>query len=141
MGDLSSPERSCRLEQSPAKCRLVRKTIPEQMFAGVMTMIKFATALVAACLVAVPATAFAGEREAVSLRVPTAGVDFAKPAAVEAFRSNVERQIAAACEPADRVGGNTMPDFKCRREMAASLAPAVTELAARAVSGRSFATN
>ncbi|MBU6267726.1 MAG: UrcA family protein [Sphingomonadales bacterium] len=104
-------------------------------------MKKFATALVAACLVAVPASAFAADRETVSLRVATSGVDFARPAAVDAFRANVQRQIAAACEPNDRVGADTMPDFKCRREMAASLAPAVTELAARAVANRGFATN
>ncbi len=95
-------------------------------------------AMAAACaagLLAVATTAAATEteqREGVALRINSAGVNFADPAAVAAFRRDVARQIAAACNPGDRVGADTKPDFRCRREMAATLEPTVTYLAARA---------
>lgn len=86
---------------------------------------------------AIPATAneAPAQREAVTLRVNSAGVNFADPAAVAQFRRDVERQIAAACNPGDRVGADQKPDFRCRRELAASLEPTVTYMAARATRG------
>lgn len=86
--------------------------------------------------VATPAAATEAEqREAVTLRVNSAGVNFADPAAVAQFRRDVERQIAAACNPGDRAGADTKPDFRCRRELAANLEPTVTYMAARATRG------
>ncbi|MES2699745.1 MAG: UrcA family protein [Pseudomonadota bacterium] len=75
------------------------------------------------------------QREAVTLRVNSAGVNFADPAEVAAFRREVARQIAAACNPGDRVNADAMPDFRCRREMAANMEPVVTYMAARATRG------
>lgn len=75
------------------------------------------------------------QREAVTLRVNSAGVNFADPAAVAAFRREVERKIAEACNPGDRVNADTMPDFRCRREMAANMEPVVNYMAARATRG------
>lgn len=77
----------------------------------------------------------ADQREVVSLRVNSAGVNFADPAEVAQFRREVERQIAAACNPGDRVNADTKPDFRCRRELVASLEPTVTYMAARATRG------
>jgi UrcA family protein len=100
----------------------------------------FALAAVAAVgLLAVATTAAATteteQRELVSLRVNSAGVNFADPAAVAQFRREVERQIAAACNPGNRVNADTKPDFRCRRELAANLEPTVTYMAARATRG------
>ncbi|MFC3098752.1 UrcA family protein [Alteraurantiacibacter palmitatis] len=100
-------------------------------------MMKIAIAAAAAGILALSGTASAnentqGNREAVSVQVDTAGVDFADPAAVAQFRRSVERQIEAICNPGDRLGADMKPDFKCRREMAATLEPTVTRLAARA---------
>ena len=95
-------------------------------------------AAAAAGLMAVATTASANEndqREMVTLRVNSAGVNFADPAAVAQFRRDVERQIAAACNPGDRMGADTKPDFRCRRELAASLEPTVNYMAARATRG------
>jgi UrcA family protein len=86
------------------------------------------TALLAAALLAGPSTAFAGSREKISLPVTAAGVDFADPEAVARFRADAARQIAAACNPGDRIGADLAPDFKCRREMAASIEPKVKQL-------------
>ncbi len=96
------------------------------------------TAILAAGLLAVASAATAGEREAVSLRIDTSGVNFADPVAVAAFHRQVERQIEAVCNPGDRINSDTKPDFACRKEMAASLDPTLYQLAARA-SGRRIA--
>ena len=87
------------------------------------------TALAAACLLAVPAGVSATDREPVSVRVSAQGVDFSNPQSVEQFRSRVSQEIAAACNPGDRVGADMTPDFKCRKELASNLAPAMQELA------------
>jgi len=89
-------------------------------------------AALAAGLLAVASGAFAAEREAVSIRLDTKGVNFADPAAVSAFHRDVARQIEAVCNPGDRIDADTKPDFKCRRELAASLEPTLHQLAARA---------
>lgn len=99
----------------------------------------FAHACLAVGLLTASATAFAAPRENLQLKVSTAGVDFADPASVAAFRREVDRQIAQACNPGDRVNADVTPDFKCRAEMAASLEPTVKQLAMRATS-RNFAT-
>lgn len=93
-------------------------------------------AIVAAALIAGSTGAIAKEREAVSLTVATQGVDFANPADIASFRRAAERRIAEACNPGDRVGADLMPDFKCRKEMAASLEPTVQKLALRATERR-----
>ena len=98
------------------------------------------TALVAACLLAVPAGAFAKDREAVTVRVSAQGVDFSNPQSVEQFRSRIASEISAACNPGDRLNADTRPDFQCRKEMANSLAPALQELA-RAANHKQFARN
>lgn len=99
------------------------------------------TAFVAAALLAGSTSAFAAGREKVSLPVNAAGVDFADPAAVAKFRAAAERQIAAACNPGDRIGADLAPDFKCRREMASSIEPKVRQLVLVATNNSRMATN
>ncbi|MDE2404742.1 MAG: UrcA family protein [Sphingomonadales bacterium] len=99
-----------------------------------------ATALVAACLLAVPTGASARDREPVSVRVSTQGVDFANPRSVDAFRTRMASAIAEVCNPGDRIGADMMPDFKCRREMTGKASPEITRMAA-AASHRAYATN
>jgi len=89
-------------------------------------------AIFAAGLLGAASAASATEREAVALEVRAEGVNFADPAAVAALRREIERKIEVACNPGDRVGADLMPDFRCRREMAATFEPTVTQLAARA---------
>lgn len=106
-------------------------------------MLKIGLAAVAAGMLALATSAVANDtpasatdrREAVTLRVDAQDVNFANPEAVAQFRRNMERQIAEACNPGDRVGADMKPDFKCRREMAANLEPTVTYLAMRATQG------
>ena len=89
-------------------------------------------ALCAIGLIAGASAASAGEREVVQVQVKAENVNFADPAAVAALRRDIERRIEAACNPGDRVGADLMPDFRCRREMAATLEPTLTQLAMRA---------
>lgn len=98
-------------------------------------------AFVAATLLAGSSAVHADAREKVSLPVTAAGVDFADPEAVARFRAAAARQIAAACNPDDRVGADLSPDFKCRREMAASIEPKVRQLVMTATNNARMATN
>ncbi|MBC2666857.1 UrcA family protein [Novosphingobium flavum] len=93
------------------------------------------TALAAVALLAGSSAAFAGPRENVALNVNSAGVDFANPEAVAKFQADAARKIAATCNPGDRIGADLSPDFKCRREMAASMAPKVRQLVMAATNG------
>lgn len=99
----------------------------------------FAMAAAVAAGLLASATAVAAtepqQREAVTLRVNSASVNFADPAEVAAFRREVARQIAAACNPGDRVNADVRPDFRCRREMAANMEPVVNYMAVRATRG------
>jgi UrcA family protein len=97
------------------------------------------TAIIAACLLGGATAATATEREPVALQVRAEGVNFADPAAVAALRREIERKIEVACNPGDRIGADMMPDFRCRREMAAALEPTLTTLAMRATT-RNLAT-
>ena len=94
-------------------------------------MKSFAIAIVTAGLLAGASAASAAEREAVSLKVEAVGVNFADPANVASVRRQLERKIAAACNPGDRLDADMKPDFRCRREMAANLEPTLTQLAMR----------
>lgn len=76
-----------------------------------------AAALVAAGLLAGSSAGIAKPREQVELRVSTDGVNFADAESVAQFRERVARQIAAACNPGDRVNADLAPDFKCRKSM------------------------
>lgn len=107
-------------------------------------MLKIGVAAFAAGMLAMATSAMANDnpaasgedhREVVTLRVNAQDVNFANPEAVAQFRRDMERQIAEACNPGDRVGADMKPDFKCRREMAANLEPTVTHLAMRATQG------
>lgn len=100
---------------------------------------KLVTTALAAAAVLAATGATAKPRESVAFKLNTAGVDFADPASVEAFRNNVDRQIAAACNPSDRVGADYKPDFRCRKEMKASVEPTLSRLVATA--GRRVAYN
>jgi UrcA family protein len=93
-------------------------------------------AMLAVSLLAGASAATAADRESVSLKVDAAGVNFADPADVVALRRQAERQIAAACNPGDRINADMKPDFKCRREMAANLDPTIVQLAMRATQQR-----
>ena len=99
------------------------------------------TALAAAALLAGSSAAFAGARENVALSVKAEGVDFANPEAVAKFRSDAARAINVACNPGDRIGADLTPDFKCRREMAASIEPKVRQLVLAATNNSRMATN
>ena len=93
-------------------------------------------ALAAAALLASASAAHADGREQVTLALRSTNVDFANPAAVAKFRSDAQAAINAVCNPGDRVGADLAPDFKCRREMAASIEPKVQQLV-YAATGRS----
>lgn len=91
-------------------------------------------ALVAAALLA-PASVMAEPprgREPVSLAVSTQGLDLTQPAGVKALQSRMDKAIAAACNPGDRIGADLSPDYRCRREMAANVGPTLQQIAARA---------
>ena len=90
------------------------------------------SAIFAAALFVGASAAPATEREAVVIQVKAEGVNFADPAAVTSLRRDIERKIAETCNPGDRVGADMMPDFRCRREMAATLEPTLVHLASRA---------
>jgi len=98
------------------------------------------TALVAVAALAGSSAALANGREQVSLSVRAQNVDFANPAAVARFREEAARAIEVACNPGDRVGADLAPDFKCRREMAASIEPKVNQLVMAATNNPRMAT-
>ena len=98
------------------------------------------TALVAVAALAGSTAALANGREQVSLSVRAQNVDFANPAAVARFREEAARAIEVACNPGDRVGADLAPDFKCRREMAASIEPKVNQLVMAATNNTRMAT-
>ncbi|MBW8754103.1 MAG: UrcA family protein [Sphingomonadales bacterium] len=99
-------------------------------------------ALAAACLfasAAVSAEAPAG-REQVSINVSSADLDLTTTDGVAKLQNRLDKAIAAACNPGDRVGADLSPDYKCRREMAANVQPTMQQIAARAVSNH-FGSN
>lgn len=98
-------------------------------------------AILAAGIVAGSSGALAGEREQVALKISTAGVDFASVESVTAFRRDLARQIETVCNPGNRVNADLAPDFKCRREMAASVEPTIQQLVARATGNRFASVN
>lgn len=71
-------------------------------------------------------------REPVSLAVSTQGLDLTQPAGFKALQSRMDKAIAAACNPGDRIGADMSPDYRCRREMAANVQPTLLQIAARA---------
>ena len=88
-------------------------------------------AVAAACLLAVSAGAYAKDVEQVSVRVSTEGVNFKDPASVEKFRHRVNRQIAAICNPGDRLDADITPDFACRRSMSGTAETRIAALQGR----------
>jgi UrcA family protein len=88
-------------------------------------------ALAAAGLLAGSAGAYAKDVEQVSVRVSTAGINFNDPASVEKFRARVDRQIAAICNPGDRLDADTAPDFACRKSMGATAETRIAQLQGR----------
>lgn len=97
-------------------------------------------AILAAGILVGSTGASAAPREKVSFNVNTAGVDFASAESVGAFRRDMERRIAAACNPGDRLNADMSPDFKCRKELASTMEPSIQQLVARATDRR-FAAN
>jgi UrcA family protein len=97
-------------------------------------------ALAAATLFATSAVMADTGREQVSINVTTAGLDLTTQAGVDQLRERMDKAIAAACNPGDRVGADVLPDYKCRREMAANVQPTMQQIAARAVESR-FSSN
>jgi len=94
--------------------------------------------LIAAGLLVGASAATAADREPVSVRIDTSGVNFADPDSIAEFRRDIARQIEAICNPGDRLDADMAPDFRCRQEMAADLEPVVAQLIARATD-RQFA--
>jgi UrcA family protein len=97
-------------------------------------------AILAAGILAGSTGASAAPREKVAFTVNTAGVDFANAESVGAFRRDLERRIAAVCNPGDRMNADMSPDFKCRKELASTMEPSIQQLVARATDRR-FAAN
>ena len=87
--------------------------------------------LAAAGLLAGSAGAFAKDVEKVSIQVSTAGVDFKDPASVAKFRARMDRQIAAICNPGDRLDADTAPDFACRKSMGVTAETRIAQLQGR----------
>lgn len=84
-------------------------------------------------LAGVPALASAPQgREAVSVSVRTDDINFADPADLAKVRARLDRAVAAACNPGDRIGADVTPDWQCRREMARNAEPTIQQLAQRA---------
>jgi UrcA family protein len=99
-------------------------------------------AVAAACLfasAAVSAEAPQG-RENVSINVSSADLDLTTPDGVAQLQGRIDKAIAAACNPGDRIGADLSPDYKCRREMAANVQPTMQQIAARATQNR-FGSN
>ena len=88
--------------------------------------------MIATGLLVGASAATAADREAVSVQINTAGVDFSDAASVAEFRRDIARQIEAVCNPGNRLDADQAPDFRCRQEMAADLEPVVAQLIARA---------
>lgn len=89
-------------------------------------------ALVAGCMLVGATGASATPRENVALHISADGVNFADPASVSTFRSRVAQEIARVCNPGDRIGADLSPDFKCRRELAASFEPSLAAMTSAA---------
>lgn len=97
----------------------------------------YAAGALVALLAGVPALASAPEgRESVAVKVQTSDINLADPAALDKARARLNRAIAVACNPGDRLNADMSPDWKCRREMAANAEPAMQQLAARAQAQR-----
>lgn len=109
-------------------------------------------ALVAACLVGGASAAQAGSpqnavaasgpepREVVTLAIPAVDRDTRSLGDTSALRTRAARDIARACDPADRLKANLSPDWRCRREMAASLELALRQTSAQARNDRAMFT-
>ncbi len=93
-------------------------------------------AILAAGILAGSTGASAAEREQVAFKINTTGVDFTDANSVAAFRRGLEEQIAAVCNPGDRLNADTSPDFKCRNEMANSIEPKIQQLVVNATNKR-----
>lgn len=93
-------------------------------------------AIIAAGIVAGSSGALAAGREDVALKINTTGVNFGNVESVAAFRRDLSRQIAAACNPGDRLNADLAPDWKCRSEMSQSVEPVIQQLVARASNSR-----
>lgn len=92
-----------------------------------------ASSLFASAVVSAEATK---EREQVSINVSSADLDLTSMDGVNKLQNRIDKAIAAACNPGDRIGADMAPDYKCRREMAANVQPTMTQIAARAVQSR-----
>lgn len=99
-------------------------------------------AIAAACLLATPtfAAPSAPAREAITVNVPWGDLDLTTTDGVARLKVRVDKAIAAACNPGDRVGADMKPDYQCRREMASNVQPTMQQIAARATANR-FGSN
>lgn len=97
-------------------------------------------AVAAACLFASAAVSAETPRENVSVNVSSADLDLTTQVGVAQLQNRIDKAIAAACNPGDRVGADLSPDYKCRREMAANVQPTMQQIAARATQSR-FGSN
>lgn len=97
--------------------------------------IKFAAAAAIAAL-CVSGGAVAGEApQTVKLSVSADGLDLTKTADVRKLRNRIADAAAVACDPADRMIVNTLPDYQCRRDAIAGAEPIVQELSQAARRG------
>jgi len=88
-------------------------------------------ALAAMAVFALPATASAASpaREPVSAAVSTAGLDLASPKDRARLRDRIQRAVAVACTPDDRLNSNGARDWQCFREMSADAETAIMRAA------------
>lgn len=94
----------------------------------------FGAAIAVTCLFATPAllAEVPRGREPVSINVSTVGLDLTTQRGVRHLQVRMDQAIAAACNPGERLNADMSPDFRCRREMAASVWPTMQQLTAQA---------
>lgn len=81
-------------------------------------------------LLSAPQLANAGESpQTVHISVSSDGLDLANPADMRRLRVRISEAAAEACDPSDRFIVTPLPDYPCRRAAAASVEPAVQQMA------------
>ena len=83
-------------------------------------MYKLSAAIAAVGLFALPAIAAPDatqEREGISVRVSTEGLDPQTPEGLARLNERTARAITAACNSGDRLRTSLSPDWRCRNEL------------------------
>ena len=97
-------------------------------------MTRFSAAFAALGLLTLPVASFAGttaEREPVSVRVSTQGLDVDTPDGLAKLRHRTARAITAACSSGERLKTSLSPDWQCRKELAFDASAKASELGSK----------